>query len=292
MESIRVAVNETDAVCVTDSMARRSRVASKAALRALHRELCLYPKPGLVSMIDTGSHRDMTAALFVQSLFSLRHYFAAIYLAGTNGASFSDLTHLGIAAERRMLHATRGVNTHRGAIFNLGILCATLGKRDMTGSQAELSALAIACWSSGIKEADSTSASISNGGRACRKYAVGGARGEAAAGFPHLFKIGLPALQAARDAGASESAAEAQAFFAIMATLEDTNLLHRGGVHGLAHARSAAASFLADGGVLAHGWRERAASMHRDFVRRNLSPGGSADLLAATLFVDSVEGGH
>jgi triphosphoribosyl-dephospho-CoA synthase len=290
MESIRVAVNEPDAACVTGSAMRRSLVVRMAALRALHRELCLYPKPGLVSLIDTGSHRDMTAALFVQSLFSLRHYFPAIYLAGASDASFAELTRLGIVAERRMLCATRGVNTHRGAIFNLGILCATLGKKDATASQADLSALAVASWSSAIKDADSRSSNNSNGSLACREYAVGGARGEAAAGFPHVFRIGLPALQAARYAGAGESAAEAQAFFAIMATLEDTNLLHRGGAQGLAHARSAASSFLANGGVFAHDWRERAVSMHRDFVRRNLSPGGSADLLAATLFVDAVEG--
>lgn len=270
---------------------RRSRAASRATLQALYYELCLYPKPGLVSMVDTGSHQDMTAALFIRSLFSLRHYFSAVYLAGARNAPFAVLSRLGIEAEARMLRATCGVNTHRGAIFNLGILCAIIGKWDAGGRKVELSRLDVDHWSSAIKAADSSMVSNSNGNRACRNYAVGGARGEAAAGFPHVFRIGLPALAAARAAGASESAAVVQAFFAIMASLEDTNLLHRGGAGGLAYATSAATSFLAEGGVLSGGWRERAVLIHHEFVQRRLSPGGSADLLAATLFVDRMTRG-
>lgn len=292
MESMRLAISDREAGYAS-TIEQRSRMAARVALRALYRELCLYPKPGLVSKVDTGSHDDMTAEVFVRSLFSLRHYFAAIYLAGANNASFAELSRLGIEAERRMLRATRGVNTHRGAIFNLGLLCAAAGRRDaerdVQERHADLASIVIEHWASGIKSADSNTASNSNGGRACRAYAVGGARGEAAAGFPHVFKVGLPALQAARRAGACESSAAAQAFFAIMASLEDTNLLHRGGADGLAYARDAAASFIADGGVLSSGWRERAALIHRNFVRRRSSPGGSADLLAATLFIDGLD---
>jgi triphosphoribosyl-dephospho-CoA synthase len=296
MESNELAVSRTDAVarcrtsigpaCVSIEEVRRSRTASRATLKALHDELCLYPKPGLVSRIDSGSHRDMTAALFVRSLFSLRHYFSAVYLAGVRNAPFAVLRLLGMDAEARMLRATSGVNTHRGAIFNLGILCAMIGKWDADGRKTELSRLDVDDWASAIKAADSNLSGTSNGGWACRIYAVGGARGEAAAGFPHVFRVGLPALNAARAAGADEAAAAVHAFFAVMASLQDTNLLHRGGAGGLAYAKSAAASFLADGGVLSCGWRERAVLIHQEFVQRHLSPGGSADLLAATLFVD------
>lgn len=315
MEAMRLAVSETEIAGLSMPVRasalmpelipapipmQRSRVAGRAAVQALYRELCLYPKPGLVSKVDTGSHEDMTAQMFVRSLFSLRHYFSAIYLAGANNVPFSELRRLGIEAERRMLRATGGVNTHRGAIFNLGLLCAAAGRCDADGNATAnaaerhiaLSGIVIDRWAACIKAADSRAADQSNGERACRAYAVGGARGEAAAGFPHVFKVGLPALAMARRAGAGESAACAQAFFAIMASLEDTNLLHRGGAEGLACARDAAASFLADGGVLSAGWRERAAQIHRDFVRRRLSPGGSADLLAATLLVDRFDEGH
>lgn len=270
---------------------RRAREVSVLALRALHDELCLYPKPGLVSKVDTGSHDDMDAATFVRSLFSLRGYFVACYLAGADGASFARLRQLGIAAERRMLQATRGINTHRGAIFHLGILCATAGKWEQGGGQGELSTLAVASWSAAIKQMDEVHDSGTHGGVACRRYAVGGARGEAAAGFPHVFKVGLPALHAARRAGASERAARVQAFFAILASLDDTNLLHRGGAHGLHDARAAAQHFLDAGGVSAPDWLTRAVALHRGFVRQRLSPGGSADLLAATLLVDRIVSG-
>ena len=92
---------------------------ARHAVRSLYQELVLYPKPGLVSLVDTGSHTDMDASTFVRSLFSLRRYFLEIALAGSQGADFAVLRGLGIEAERRMLLATGGINTHRGAIFSL-----------------------------------------------------------------------------------------------------------------------------------------------------------------------------
>ena len=175
----------------------RTQQVARAAVRALYDEMCLYPKPGLVSKTDNGSHDDMQAATFIKSLFSLRHYFAAIYQAGMRDADFAELTRLGIAAEVTMLRATAGVNTHRGAIFNLGLLCAALGKADAAAlPHADLAQIVIDSWGADIKLADSKDMSSSHGNLVCRKYAVGGARGEAAAGFPHVFKIGLPTLAA------------------------------------------------------------------------------------------------
>lgn len=272
-------------------MVRRSREVSMLALRALHDELTLYPKPGLVSKVDNGSHDDMNAATFLRSLFSLRRYFATIYLAGAAGASFERMRVLGIDAERRMLRATAGINTHRGAIFNLGILCAAAGRWEQEGGVGGLSATVVCAWSDDIKRVDSLADDQTNGSRACRRYAVGGARGEAAMGFPHVFDVGLPALQSARERGVSERAARVQAFFSILAVLDDTNLLHRGHASGLAYAQRAAREFLAAGGVMRGDWMARARAVHDGFVRRRLSPGGSADLLAATLLVDRILSG-
>ena len=86
-------------------------------MRSLYQELALYPKPGLVSFRDSGAHRDMNVATFMRSLFSLRGYAAAITAAGIREAKFDELQRLGLAAESRVLSATRGINTHRGAIF-------------------------------------------------------------------------------------------------------------------------------------------------------------------------------
>ena len=129
---------------------------------------------------------------------------------------------------------------------------------------------------------------FSHGSQALRKYGVGGARTEAAVGFPSVYDIGLPALRRGRQLAGDEGAA-VQACFTLIASVADTNLLHRGGEEGARYAAEAAAAFLAEGGVGRPDWRARAVRAHAAFVARNLSPGGCADLLAMTLFVDSLE---
>lgn len=99
----------------------------RAAVLALYDELILAPKPGLVSLIDSGSHDDMDASTFYRSLFALRHYFTDMAALGQQRVPFSQLQTRGIAAEARMQAATGGINTHRGAIFMLGLLCAAAG---------------------------------------------------------------------------------------------------------------------------------------------------------------------
>ncbi|WP_429232469.1 triphosphoribosyl-dephospho-CoA synthase [Inquilinus ginsengisoli] len=131
----------------------------------------------------------------------------------------------------------------------------------------------------------------SHGTDVLRRFGAGGARVEAAAGFPLVREIGLPALHQGRALAREEGAARIQAFFALMAEVEDTNLLHRGGAAGLQDAQRAARQFLAAGGVGQGGWDARAVAIHQAFVRRRLSPGGCADLLAATIFLDAVKSG-
>jgi hypothetical protein len=110
-----------------------SKAIGRVAIGALRRELALYPKPGLVSPVDNGAHDDMTVTTFVRSLLALRFYFATIAEAGARDAPFADLQRLGLDAEKRMLAATGGVNTHRGAIFCLGFLAAAAGWRKARG---------------------------------------------------------------------------------------------------------------------------------------------------------------
>jgi triphosphoribosyl-dephospho-CoA synthase len=263
-----------------------------SAIQSLHQELAAYPKPGLVSPIDSGSHRDMDAALFFRSLFSLRSYFCEVATAGMLGVPFAVLKPIAIAAEARMLTATRGVNTHRGAIFNLGLLAAAAGSLLQSGETLKDDALGAevrAAWGDEIREHGRSLRQVSHGRAVATRYGVGGALEGAAAGFPHVFKIGLPVLQDALARGGSPNAATVQCLFSLMAVLPDTNLLYRGGEAGLILAQDVAQQFLADGGVHREGWRKHAMSLHRLFVDRNLSPGGSADLLAATLFVNRLQ---
>jgi triphosphoribosyl-dephospho-CoA synthase len=280
-------------------LANRPRVGRHAAhaigryaLQSLHQELATYPKPGLVSPMDNGSHKDMDAALFFRSLFSLRKYFCDIAHAGTQRASFTLLKQLGITAEKRMLKATQGVNTHRGAIFNLGLLAAAAGylyDAVLPLKNDALRDVVMSRWGKAIRQHGKSLPKVSHGSQVASRYGVGGALHEAASGFPHLFEVGLPALQKSLERGVDPNSAAVQSLFSLMEVLPDTNLLYRGGEPGLCFARESARSFLAEGGVHRPGWQKHAVEIHRQFVDFNLSPGGSADLLAATVFVNRLQ---
>ena len=272
-----------------------ARVAALATA-ALLAELETWPKPGLVSHVDAGSHTDMDAGTFRASAAALQPFFAELAAAGASGAAMPELRAIGLAAEQAMMTATCGINTHRGAIFGLGMLCAAAGAaltdpaidyRDARSLPLLLGAIVRQRWGSAIVRGPIPL--HSHGTAALLRFGAGGARAQAAAGFPHVLAVGLPALRLGRRLAPSDAeAARVQAFFTLLETVEDTNLLHRAGLGGLAFARQQASRFLADGGVGQAGWLERAVYVHRDFVARRLSPGGCADLLAATLFLDEL----
>ncbi|WP_085317186.1 triphosphoribosyl-dephospho-CoA synthase MdcB [Derxia lacustris] len=261
-------------------------------LHALRDEALAWPKPGLVTPRDAGSHRDMDIRTFLASVTALDGAFAAMAEAGAADAPLADLQQIGIDAELRMRAATAGVNTHRGAIFNLGLLAAAAGLRAAQparwGGQG-CGRIVARRWGAAIVAARAQ-APGTHGNAVFRAHAAGGARAEAAAGFPTVHGVGLPALRRLRGAGVDGERAVVGCLMALMARLDDTNLLWRGGADGLAHARAAALAFEADGGVLAEGWTARLCALHEDFVARRLSPGGSADLVAATLVVEALDG--
>ena len=272
-----------------------ARVAATATA-ALLAEVETWPKPGLVSHVDAGSHTDMDAGTFRASAAALQPFYAELATAGASGAAMADLRAIGLAAERAMMGATGGVNTHRGAIFCLGLLCAAAGAVltdpavdgwDPRSLPSRLGPIVRQRWGRAIVRGPIPL--HSHGAAALLRFSAGGARAQAAAGFPHVLAIGLPALQLGRTLAPGDAeAARVQAFFALLRSVEDTNLLHRGGAEGLAFAREQASGFLAEGGVGQADWRKRAARVHRGFVARRLSPGGCADLLAATVFIDGL----
>ena len=255
-------------------------------------ELETWPKPGLVSHIDNGSHWDMTAATFRLSAATLTSSLEALADAGARGYGMSHLRAIGLEAEAAMFAATAGVNTHRGAIFGLGLLCAAAGAhaQGRVDPAVSLGRVVAGLWGSGI--ADGPVLLHSHGNRVHRIYGAGGARTEAADGFPSVYAVGLPALQrGALLAPGDKEAARVEACFSLIAVLEDTNLLHRGGPAALRFARRTTRKFIEDGGVGLNDWRDRAQLIHRRFVALGLSPGGSADLLAMSLFVQAHETG-
>lgn len=266
------------------------RVIGRAAVVALYDELALAPKPGLVSFIDSGSHDDMDAHTFMRSLFSLRLYFPSLAVLGATGSPFEDLEREGVAAEARMLAATGGINTHRGAVFCLGLLCASAGSVAANGASLHAAALRrelMASWGPALAKRVGRS-SGAHGAVVASRFGLRSAGAEAALGFPVLFETTLPALLEAQQRGATPRQARLQALFETMAVLDDTNLAHRGGLAGLRHAQHAARAFLAEGGALRPNALMHAHAVHADFVARRLSPGGSADMLAAACWAERV----
>jgi triphosphoribosyl-dephospho-CoA synthase len=268
-------------------------IADQAVL-ALLRELAAWPKPGLVSHVDNGSHTDMDAAVLLASATALRPFFEELARAGQDGADMGRLRTIGLQAETAMLAVTGGVNTHRGAIFGLGLLCAAAGaiaEISIEGAAVASMRLGEVVWRRWAAEIGRGPIPLfSHGAVALRRYGAGGARAEAVSGFRSVYEVGWPALRQGRSLRPNDpDAAAVQACFALIASVCDTNLLHRGGADGMLYAAEAAASFLSQGGVAAPDWRAQAAAMHSAFVVRRLSPGGCADLLAMTLFVDALE---
>jgi len=259
----------------------------RAAVAALHDELALEPKPGLVSFADSGSHHDMDARTLLRSLFALRHGYLSLAALGAAAADFAALQAAGVAAEARMLAATGGVNTHRGALFTLGLLCAAAGARLAQGRRLqarELQQEIQARWGAALA-VHAAQSRDSNGARAAQSLGLRGAAAEAALGFPMLFATTAPALQAALSRGLDARRARLQALFETLALLDDTTLAHRGGGRGLRWAQAAARGWLQAGGAARHDALDHARTLHREFVARRLSPGGSADLLAAACFL-------
>ncbi len=240
------------------------------AVNALREELFTYPKPGLVSMIDSGSHRDMNAGHFLAAIKVLGPFFEQAAEAGSRAAAYSELCEIGIAAEQAMLSATGGVNTHRGAIFILGLLAAAAGYKLRHGGN--FGEIVRELWGDDIQQNFNPR---SHGNEMRRRYGCGGARAEAAEGFPTIYQYGLPAF----DHSLPRNEARVRCFFAMLSHADDSTLLHRGGVAGRDFARNAARN---------SGYAN-AETIHRQFIERNLSCGGVADLLAAAIFIKSLE---
>ncbi|WP_370262407.1 triphosphoribosyl-dephospho-CoA synthase [Limnobacter sp.] len=263
------------------------------ACQALRDEVNLPLKPGLVCPQDPGSHADMTANTFLRSVHALRGYFHDCFVLGYQGETLHPLQQRGLLAERAMLAATEGVNTHKGAIFLLGLLAAAAGvqwARQGDINPMQLGGVVQTEWGAaiavaGVQASTAPHLACSHGLKVKASHGLPGAREQAAQGFPVLFHITLPQLLWAHQQGAGPHQARLHALYSTMARLPDTNLAHRGGLDGLNWAQAQAEYFLARGGVFAHAWAVQAQAMCQRFKARWLSPGGCADLLSAALFV-------
>jgi triphosphoribosyl-dephospho-CoA synthase len=268
------------------------------AVAVLLEEAELTPKPALVDCRGNGAHHDLDLARLRCSALALWNGFAAIARAAADEKPSLRLRarigRIGREMEQCMLAATGGSNAHRGAIWALGLLVAAAAQRGSDRKAAGLGAAAAALArlpDTGMATCRPANRPPSHGERARLKYGAAGARGEAQAAFPHAIRVGLPVLRAARARGVPEDCARLDALMAIMASLDDTCLLHRGGPAALEAAKAGARAVLHAGGTGLPAGRQRLDRLHAELMARWASPGGSADLLAVTLFLDRLEGG-
>jgi triphosphoribosyl-dephospho-CoA synthase len=265
------------------------RLASWAA-QALRDEACLSPKPGLVDRRGSGAHRDMDLALLMRSADVLEPWFERLAEASM-GRPLDDrlrteLGEVGRRAEADLLVGTEGVNTHRGALFALGLLVAAAAA---TGACRASEVAAAAGALARCRDAGAGTEPNSNGRRARLLMPGAGAPQQAQDGYPSVVHVALPMLVQRRAAGAGEDIARLDALLALMATLDDTCVIYRGGIAGLRQTKAGAAAVLAAGGSGTADGRAALTGLDRRLVAAGLSPGGSGDLLAATLLLDRIE---
>jgi triphosphoribosyl-dephospho-CoA synthase len=259
-----------------------ARETADLAVAALHAEIDLTPKPGLVDRRGSGAHSDMNPALLHESAESLhaalRECFYAARELGVGPELRARIGIIGRNGERAMLATTAGVNTHRGALWALGLLTAAVGDGAMTTAAVTAAAAALARHPD--PAIDARMAMSTHGASARRRYGISGAPGQARAGFPDVTRHALPAVRNGRPL---------DGLLALMAHLDDTCLLHRGGTRGLAAVQAGAYAVIAAGGMSTIAGQQRFSELDRLCATHRLSPGGSGDLLAAAMFLDALE---
>ena len=259
------------------------------AVRSLKEEVNLTPKPGLVDGRGSGAHTDLTLELMHRSADSLFSCFQEMALAAYHHESLPALRErlgaIGREGEIVMFAVTEGVNTHKGAIWCLGLLTAGFV---LCGERVTPRVIAQRAAGLALLPDRHAPALATNGSRVKARYGADGARGEAQRGFPSVIGSSLPMLWRRRREGAPEVNARLDALMALLCVVEDTCVLHRGGPDALATAQRGAAEVLALGGTATAPGRKALGRLDLALRAVNASPGGCGDLLAATLYVDAL----
>lgn len=276
--------------CVLDISQYAMRL-DHLARTALYEEVSLEQKPGLVCPTTQGSHTDMDFPLFQRSIDALQGYFQSQCLNGYQHVAFENIRQCGIQAEQKMMDATAQINTHKGAIFNLGFASAAVGKcfaQDIALNAISISRMIQQTWQEELLHHLERNPN-SHGQRMRSQYGITGAIEEVASGFKTVLDIAIPHYLEIYAKTEDKKRASFQALFALMSHLQDTNIVWRGGLSALYIVQDMAKQFLIRGGVLQVDWMQEVKRIEDYFVQHHLSPGGSADLLGVTLFMLKVE---
>lgn len=262
------------------------------AYLALNQEFTTTPKPGLVDRNNRGSHSDMGIKHFFASANALRPHFCRFAEEGfltrdlDPRETFSRIRPIGVEAEQAMYQATHGVNTHKGAIFSLGILCASAGRLPPENWNPEALLRECAAMTQGLTAQDFAGVTMENaktaGEKVYAQYGITGVRGQAELGFPAVLNVGLPILRQGLSRGLSFNDAGCVTLLHLLAATDDTNLIHRSDRQTQLEVKAQIGALLKNDPFPP---KEVILELDKEFIKRNLSPGGSADLLALTYFL-------
>ena len=263
------------------------------AVDALIDEADLSPKPALVDRRGSGAHTDLHLGLMHASALALWPAFkemaeVAIEIGEIGLPLREAIGLIGREGEQAMLATTHGVNTHRGAIWALGLLVAAAA---LEPESAAASSIALRAARLALLDDRHAPRPLSHGAQVTLRYGARGAREEAQLGFPAVTQRALPQLKRSRAAGHGEQNARLDALLAIMTRLADTCVLYRAGEQGLYTMQRGAQAVLDAGGSASLAGRRRLHELDQQLIALNASPGGAADLLAACLFIDRIESG-
>lgn len=280
------------------------KVVGRIAIKAMLYEVSATPKPGLVDRNNSGAHRDMDYFTFIDSTLALDKTFYDCTLAGMNfqGENFSlmmnTLRSIGIEGEKRMFGATNGVNTHKGLIFSMGIISAAVGTIYARGINSSLTA-ELVCQrvmeiTRGLSERELCAINdkdkLTYGEKVYKIYGVKGIRGEAESGFITVGKYGIPIMKQLMDEKKGNiNDILVQVLLYLMAVTEDINILGRHDLSTLNYVKDSAEKILKAGGIFEDEGRTKIIQLDKEFIMRNISPGGSADLLAVTVMLYLLE---
>ena len=267
------------------------------ALKGLLYEVSLNPKPGLVDPVSMGSHTDMNMFTFIDSSLSLKSYLDKAFKLGRNfeGSDlkllFNALRAEGVLAEQTMFNATNNVNTHKGAIFSLGIWVTAIAysTKDGSATMTEVRRV-IQRMVEGLIEKDlaSNRVAMTAGEQQFQTYQLTGIRGEAVNGFPGVAEIAVPFLQATFGTMTQRLL---DTLMKIAATLEDSTLIKRAKTPDvLAEIKEWTSIYFKLGGSHTEEGMKYLYDLDRVFIERNLSIGGSADTLILTIFIGQLTG--
>lgn len=253
------------------------------ASMALQAELDTTPKPGLVDRNDNGAHRDMDYALMHRSIQALHPYFVRLAQIGFDNPQprHDEIQQVGIEAEQAMFKATGGVNTHKGALFSIGLAAVALGGMACSNN-AQLHSLSnsIASLASLFPDTSGT-----HGSKAKANNKLKGALDNAREGYPQLFKAWLPFYLDRLAEG--DRYALHKTLLRIMCDLDDTNIVYRTSMETMQEVQAEARRMLEHIPETTH-FEAALQAMNTDYIRRNISPGGSADMLSLVVFLSNV----